>query len=32
MASFEAVTKTLFDKCGGLNESAAPNYCVVKKI
>ena len=32
MASFEAVTKTLLKRSGGLNKSLAPNNCVVEKI
>ena len=32
MASFEAVTKTLLERSGGLNKSLAPNNCVVEKI
>ena len=32
MASFEAVTKTLLKRSGGLNKSLAPNNCIVKKI
>ena len=32
MASFEAVTKTLLKRSGGLNKSVAPNNCVGKKI
>ena len=32
MASFEAVTKSLSKRSGGLNKSLAPNNCVVEKI
>ena len=31
MASFEAVTKTLLKRSGGLNKSLAPNNHVVRK-
>ena len=32
MATFEAVTKSLLKRCGGLNKSLTPNNCVGKKI
>ena len=32
MASFEAVTKSLSKRSGGLNKSLAPNNCVDEKI
>ena len=32
MASFEAVTKTLLKRSGGLKKSLTPNNCIGKKI